>query len=79
MKPSRTTTRKNLLRQNEVPFKGGYTVGGIAEQIHGYVEKYKIDMIVMGSHGHGGLKNLIMGSEASKVLATTTVPVLLVR
>jgi len=36
-------------------------------------------MIVMGSHGHGALQNLVMGSVATKVLAVTKVPVLIVR
>ena len=33
----------------------------------------------MGSHGHGALGNLIIGSVATKVLASCKVPVLLVR
>ena len=33
----------------------------------------------MGSHGVGALKNLVLGSVATKVLATCAVPVLLVR
>jgi len=35
--------------------------------------------IVMGSHGRRNLANLVMGSVATKVLATTQTPVLLVR
>ncbi|MCW5636629.1 MAG: universal stress protein [Rubrivivax sp.] len=37
------------------------------------------DLIVMGSHGHGALARLVLGSVASQVLAQTKVPVLLVR
>jgi nucleotide-binding universal stress UspA family protein len=33
----------------------------------------------MGSHGHGTLANLVLGSVATKVLASTRVPVLLIR
>jgi nucleotide-binding universal stress UspA family protein len=33
----------------------------------------------MGSHGHGTLGNLVMGSVATKVLAQSKVPLLLVR
>jgi nucleotide-binding universal stress UspA family protein len=33
----------------------------------------------MGSHGHGTLGNLILGSVATKVLANCEVPVLIVR
>lgn len=36
-------------------------------------------MLLMGSHGHGNLGNLVMGSVATKVLAGSKLPVLLVR
>jgi len=37
------------------------------------------DLVMMGSHGHGALTNLVMGSVATQVLAHCAVPVLLVR
>ena len=37
------------------------------------------DLLMMGSHGHGTLGNLVMGSVATKVLAACKTPVLLVR
>ena len=33
----------------------------------------------MGSHGHGTLANLVLGSVATKVMALCSTPVLLVR
>ncbi|MDD5028358.1 MAG: universal stress protein [Rhodoferax sp.] len=39
----------------------------------------KFDMVVMGSHGHGALVNLVVGSVATEVLASCKVPVLIVR
>jgi nucleotide-binding universal stress UspA family protein len=39
----------------------------------------RYDMVVMGSHGHSALGNLVMGSVTTQVLAHCTVPVLLVR
>jgi nucleotide-binding universal stress UspA family protein len=36
-------------------------------------------MLVMGSHGHGALATLVMGSVATQVVAECKVPVLLVR
>ena len=70
---------ESILRDRNVPFKSSYLVGDIAERIHEYARQHGIDMIVMGSHGHGTFKNLVMGSVATKVLATSTVPVLIVR
>ena len=37
------------------------------------------DLIVMGSHGRGGLASLVMGSQTQKVLHHTNLPVLIVR
>lgn len=70
---------EKLLRKEAIPFQSAYRVGDIAGEIQSYVKKNKIDMIVMGSHGHGALENLVMGSVATKVLAVTQVPVLIVR
>jgi nucleotide-binding universal stress UspA family protein len=37
------------------------------------------DLIVMGSHGHTGLKNLLFGSVTQTVLASSTTPLLVLR
>jgi nucleotide-binding universal stress UspA family protein len=42
-------------------------------------DKGKHDLIVMGSHGHSNLMNLVMGSVTNQVLARSKAPVLLVR
>lgn len=39
----------------------------------------KYDLVVMGSHGHGAVVNMVMGSVTNQVLAHCKVPVLLVR
>lgn len=37
------------------------------------------DMIVMGSHGYGGVKQFLVGSETTRVLSHTKIPVLVYR
>jgi len=54
-------------------------VGPPAEVITDAAKKARYDLLVMGSHGHGTLTNLVMGSVATKVLAHCDTPVLLVR
>jgi len=54
-------------------------VGAAAELIADTATKGKFDLVIMGSHGHGTLGNLVLGSVATKVLAQCGTPVLLVR
>ncbi|NBU88207.1 MAG: universal stress protein [Betaproteobacteria bacterium] len=54
-------------------------VGPAAEQIVKEAHQKHQDLVMMGSHGHGALANLVTGSVATKVLALSKVPVLLVR
>jgi nucleotide-binding universal stress UspA family protein len=55
------------------------TIGHAGETISKFADSGKFDLVVMGSHGHGTLGNLVMGSVATQVLAHCKVPVLLVR
>ncbi len=50
-----------------------------AEAIVKAAKKYKCDLIAMASHGRSGLSRIFLGSETQKVLANTTIPVLVLR
>ena len=52
--------------------------GHPAEAIATQAEADKPDLIVMGTHGHSALGNLVLGSVATGVLARCKVPVLLI-
>jgi nucleotide-binding universal stress UspA family protein len=54
-------------------------VGPAADTIAKAADDGKFDLLMMGSHGHGSLGNLVLGSVATKVLARSKTPVLLVR
>ena len=69
---------KFLLRHG-MDAKSAWKVGAAGECIARFAEAGKYDMVVMGSHGHGALVNLVMGSVATQVLAHCSVPVLMVR
>lgn len=42
-------------------------------------KKRHCDLIVMASHGHGGIRGLLLGSETQKVLTHSHLPILVVR
>ncbi|QOF76117.1 universal stress protein [Variovorax sp. 38R] len=68
-----------LLAEHGIEARFEHRIGHAAAEIALFAEKGQFDLLVMGSHGHGALTNLVLGSVATKVLATCTVPVLLVR
>lgn len=50
-----------------------------AYKITEYAQENGIELIIMGTHGYTGMKKLILGSVASGVLNSSSVPVLLIR
>lgn len=50
-----------------------------ASAILAAAKKEKCDLIYIASHGHSGFKNSLLGSQTQKVLAQSTVPVLVHR
>jgi len=49
---------------------------GVAAGIREYVADRDIDLVVMGSHGRSNLKRQLLGSVASQLIRTVSVPVL---
>lgn len=63
-----------------VPFEGIVTNSHTPyKDIVDAAEKHNCDIILMASHGRGGLSKMLLGSETQKVLAHTTLPVLVLR
>jgi nucleotide-binding universal stress UspA family protein len=54
-------------------------VGDVADEILELVAEVGADLIVMGTHGRTGLRHMLLGSMAEKVVRQATVPVLTVR
>lgn len=51
----------------------------VSEAILKTAKKAKIDLIVMASHGRGGIKRVLIGSETLQVLTHSEIPVLVIR
>ncbi len=54
-------------------------VGQPSEQIINTASQLGCDMIVMGTRGHGALGNFFLGSVATRVIAESAVPVLVLK
>jgi nucleotide-binding universal stress UspA family protein len=54
-------------------------VGAAGEVIANKASEGKYDLLIMGSHGHGALAKLVLGSVVSRVLASCEAPLLIVR
>jgi nucleotide-binding universal stress UspA family protein len=50
-----------------------------AQEIVAYAKDAKVDLIVLGTHGRGGVAHLFLGSVAERVVRTASCPVLTVR
>lgn len=51
----------------------------IFKEIDGAAHDYHADLIVMGSHGSSGLREVFVGSNTEKVVRTSSIPVLVVK
>ena len=65
--------------QTPHPATADIVFGTSARSILEYAGEKDIDLIVMGTHGRGGLAHLLMGSVAEKVVRQAACPVLTVR
>jgi nucleotide-binding universal stress UspA family protein len=61
-----------------IPYQSAWIVGELASVIGSYARDHAIDLVIMGSHGHSALAGLALGSAATKLIATLTVPVLVI-
>lgn len=70
---------RQFLADKGVAADFAFKVGHPAHEIAQAAEKGGYDLVALGSHGHGALGNLLMGSVATKVVSQCKVPVLLLR
>lgn len=67
------------LQQAGISAAASYTLGSRADAIGAVATKGRVDLIVMGSRGHSGLKGVLFGSMTNAVLAGCSTPVLMLR
>lgn len=70
---------RELAGDADVPVETIITDGSPSKEIVNYAEEEDCDLIVMGTHGRGGIDRLLLGSVAERVVRSSRVPVLTVR
>lgn len=53
--------------------------GPVPDALHAYAKRNEVDLIVMSSHGRGGIARLSLGSVTDSLIRHTTIPVLVVK
>jgi len=70
---------KEHLSDAKCPIVSDVLVGRPFIEIIGYAKEKDIDLIVIGTHGRSGLKHVLLGSVAEKVVRKSPCPVLSIR
>jgi nucleotide-binding universal stress UspA family protein len=68
-----------VLTRAKINFTERVLIGDPAQTVVKFIKSSKCDQLVMGSHGRGAFKNLVLGSVATKILSLCDVPVTIVR
>ena len=69
---------RSRLLDEDVPVETTSVIGAAAPEIVRFAQEGGYDLIVMGTHGRTGLKHVLLGSIAERVVRTSTLPVLTV-
>ena len=70
---------QKFLDKHAVNYRCIWVAGSAAGQIIDASKRERVKMIVMGTHGHGLLSRMFLGSVAQRVLAESEIPTLLVK
>jgi nucleotide-binding universal stress UspA family protein len=70
---------RKLVKKAGVAAEEVRLIGNAGDELAAYAKKKKLDLLVMGSHGYGAFKAVILGSVTTRVAAACDVTLLLVR
>ena len=75
LSPVKAFAEKMGLEADTLHVPDAWAAGAIVDA----AQKLECNLIVMASHGRRGIKRLLLGSQAAEVIATSVIPVLVVR
>ncbi len=68
-----------FLKRHKLNFRIATVVGAPTKELLAAATREKAHLIVMGTHGHGVLGRVVLGSVAQRVVQDSDIPVLLVK
>jgi nucleotide-binding universal stress UspA family protein len=69
---------KSKYADPDCPVSLSIEIGSLSNNIQRYITEQKIDLVVMGTNGATGLKEIFVGSNTEKIVRTAKVPVVAV-
>ena len=70
---------RKFLEKHAINYRCLSVVGSVAKEIVDAAKSDGVQLILMGTHGRSAVGSALMGSVAQRVVANSTVPVLLVK
>lgn len=70
---------KKISEQNQVEFKYYIAYDNPTKYVAEFANNREFDLIVIGSHGHGAVRELLLGSVAHSTMHRAKIPVLVVK
>lgn len=70
---------EDLYNKPSVKMTYSYSAGKMLSVAKNYISEHRIDMVVMGTHGAGGMEEFVFGSNAAKMVRHAPCPVLVVK
>ena len=70
---------KTLAEKSEIDFHGEIIFGSPVQKILSYADKWKFDLIVMGSRGAGSKDESFIGSVTNGILHNSKIPILVIK
>ncbi len=67
------------VRQHGIEVMPVLGFGDVPKQIIAFCNEQKVDLLIMGAHGHRGLKDILFGASISEVRHALSIPVLVVQ
>ena len=68
-----------LIREQRIQVKGETLLGAPGPAIIGYANENNVDLIAMVTHGHSGLRNVLLGSVAEYIVRESGLPVMMIK